>query len=172
VLAYIHRCRGEVFLCIPNLSRAVGAVDLELPAFRGAIPREALSQTLFPPIGSYPYFLTLGPYEFQWHSLVDDIKRISCFISYSSRDDALAKKLLEELEHMSIECCKAPGDLTIGRELRGTHDPDRAQIRSPGRTPFAGFDPQRMGEILGRDCASTGACRVPPTPAGPPASSR
>jgi maltose alpha-D-glucosyltransferase / alpha-amylase len=63
VLAYIRRYRDDVILCAVNLSRTVQPVELDLSAFAGLVPVEML------PIGTAPYFLTLGPYGFYWFEL-------------------------------------------------------------------------------------------------------
>jgi len=118
VLAFVRRDQDEAVLCVANLSRAPGSVELDLSAFEGGVPIDLLSRTYFPPIGKLPYLMTLGPYEFQWHSLTGVEERISCFISYSSRDEELAEKLVRDLEEKSIVCWKAPGDLSIGESFR------------------------------------------------------
>jgi len=69
VLAYIRRYRDDVILCAVNLSRSVQPVELDLSAFAGLVPVEMLGYTEFPPIGTAPYFLTLGPYGFYWFEL-------------------------------------------------------------------------------------------------------
>ncbi len=69
VLVYIRRYRDDVILCAVNLSRTVQPVELDLSAFAGLVPVEMLGYTEFPPIGTTPYFLTLGPYGFYWFEL-------------------------------------------------------------------------------------------------------
>jgi maltose alpha-D-glucosyltransferase/alpha-amylase len=69
VLTYIRRFRDDVILCAVNLSRTVQPVELDLSAFAGLVPVEMLGYTEFPPIGTTPYFLTLGPYGFYWFEL-------------------------------------------------------------------------------------------------------
>jgi len=69
VLAYIRRYRDDVILCAVNLSRTVQPVELDLSAFAGLMPVEMLGYTELPPIGTAPYFLTLGPYGFYWFEL-------------------------------------------------------------------------------------------------------
>jgi maltose alpha-D-glucosyltransferase/alpha-amylase len=69
ILAYLRRWRGESILCVANLSRYVQPCELDLSAFRGAVPVEMIGLTEFPPIGDLPYFLTLGPHAFFWFQL-------------------------------------------------------------------------------------------------------
>jgi maltose alpha-D-glucosyltransferase/alpha-amylase len=69
VLAYLRRYRGDVILCVANLSRSVQPVMLDLQAFEGLTPVEVLGYTEFPVISRQPYFLSLGPYGFYWFEL-------------------------------------------------------------------------------------------------------
>jgi hypothetical protein len=46
----------------------------------------------------------------------------SCFISYSSRDDALAQRLHVDLQAKGVRCWFAPEDLKIGDEFRSRID--------------------------------------------------
>jgi maltose alpha-D-glucosyltransferase/alpha-amylase len=69
VLVYVRRYRDDVILCVANLSRTVQPAELDLRAFAGLVPVEMLGFTEFPPIGTTPYFLTLGPYGFYWFEL-------------------------------------------------------------------------------------------------------
>jgi hypothetical protein len=45
----------------------------------------------------------------------------SCFISYSSRDEALAQRLHADLQVDGVRCWFAPEDLKIGDEFRTFH---------------------------------------------------
>jgi len=70
VLAYIRRYQGEVILAVANLCRYAQPVELDLGGeFEGWTPLEMLGRTEFPPIGTLPYFLTLGPHSFYWFRL-------------------------------------------------------------------------------------------------------
>ena len=69
VLAFVRRYRDDVILCVANLARTVQPAELDLSAFSGLVPVEMLGYTEFPPIGTLPYFLTLGPYGFYWFEL-------------------------------------------------------------------------------------------------------
>jgi uncharacterized protein YjbI with pentapeptide repeats len=46
----------------------------------------------------------------------------SCFISYSSRDEALAQRLHADLQYKGVRCWFAPEDLKIGDEFRSRID--------------------------------------------------
>ncbi|MGD2217145.1 MAG: maltose alpha-D-glucosyltransferase, partial [Gemmatimonadales bacterium] len=69
VLVFLRRWEDEIILVVVNLSRFVQAVELELPDFKGMVPVEVFGRTDFPPIGEFPYFLTLGPHTFYWFKL-------------------------------------------------------------------------------------------------------
>ena len=69
VLAYIRQHENEAILCVANLSRSAQAVELDLRAWQGRIPREMLGRTLFPPITEAPFIVTLAPYGFFWFLL-------------------------------------------------------------------------------------------------------
>ncbi len=69
VLAFLRRHEDEQVLVVANLSRFAQYVELDLSEFRGLAPVELFGQTPFPPIGEWPYLLTLGPHTFYWLSL-------------------------------------------------------------------------------------------------------
>jgi hypothetical protein len=46
--------------------------------------------------------------------------RMTCFISYSSKDEAFVKKLYNDLQREGISCFYAPEDLKIGDRIRQT----------------------------------------------------
>jgi len=46
----------------------------------------------------------------------------SCFISYSSKDDALAQRLYADLKAYGVDCWFAPHDMKIGARIRPTLD--------------------------------------------------
>jgi maltose alpha-D-glucosyltransferase/alpha-amylase len=69
VLAFIRQHEDEQVLVVANLSRFPQYVELDLSRFRGLSPVELFGQTPFPPIGEWPYLLTLGPHTFYWLSL-------------------------------------------------------------------------------------------------------
>jgi maltose alpha-D-glucosyltransferase / alpha-amylase len=69
VLAFLRRHEDEQVLVVANLSRFAQYVELDLSEFRGLAPVELFGQTPFPPIGEWPYLLTLGPNSFYWLSL-------------------------------------------------------------------------------------------------------
>jgi maltose alpha-D-glucosyltransferase/alpha-amylase len=66
VLVYLREADEERILCIVNVSRAPQAVELDLAEFRGMVPVELTAGSVFPPIGTLPYLLTLPAYGFFW----------------------------------------------------------------------------------------------------------
>jgi maltose alpha-D-glucosyltransferase/alpha-amylase len=76
VLVFLRRYKGDIILCVNNLSRFAQYVSLELAEFRGRVPVELWSDNPFPPIGELPYLLTLGPHNFLWFRLSrpEDVK--------------------------------------------------------------------------------------------------
>jgi len=70
VLAYLREWSGETILVVANLSGSAEPVELNLRAYRGAVPAEMFGGALFPAIGEEPYFLSLGPYGFYWLRLI------------------------------------------------------------------------------------------------------
>jgi maltose alpha-D-glucosyltransferase / alpha-amylase len=69
VLAYLREYDSETILCVANLSRFVQPVELDLSRFDGWTPVELIGETVFPKIGTLPYFLTFGPHAFYWFRL-------------------------------------------------------------------------------------------------------
>jgi maltose alpha-D-glucosyltransferase/alpha-amylase len=69
VLAYLRQYESETLLVVANLSRYSQCVELDLSRFRGQTPVELFGLTQFPPIGQWPYLLTLGPHGFYWFQL-------------------------------------------------------------------------------------------------------
>ncbi|MFL5797361.1 MAG: maltose alpha-D-glucosyltransferase [Actinomycetota bacterium] len=72
VLAFLRRFEDERILVVVNLSRHAQYVELDLSQFRNSMPVELFGHTEFPKIGDLPYFITLGPYQFYWFSLVPE----------------------------------------------------------------------------------------------------
>ena len=71
MLSYVREHDGEVMLCVNNLSRFAQPVELDLRAWEGRIPGEALGGVPFPAVGELPYLLTLNGYGFVWLRLVE-----------------------------------------------------------------------------------------------------
>jgi maltose alpha-D-glucosyltransferase / alpha-amylase len=69
ILAFLRLLDDETILVIVNLSRFTQAVELDLAAYRGAVPVELFGSTELPAIGDLPYFLTLGGHGFYWFAL-------------------------------------------------------------------------------------------------------
>ena len=69
VLAYVRQLGEETILVVNNLASTAQAVELDLRNYKGRIPIEMFGKNLFPRIGTLPYLLTLGPYQFFWFRL-------------------------------------------------------------------------------------------------------
>ncbi|HVO63505.1 MAG TPA: maltose alpha-D-glucosyltransferase [Terriglobales bacterium] len=69
ILAFVRRLGSETVLAVNNLSGSAQAVELDLSEFRGCVLVEMFARNMFPRIGSVPYLLTLGPYQFYWFHL-------------------------------------------------------------------------------------------------------
>jgi len=69
VLAYLRMHDGETILCVVNISGSAQAMELDLSEFRGVAPIELMGGSVFPPISSAPYLLTLAAYGFFWFRL-------------------------------------------------------------------------------------------------------
>jgi maltose alpha-D-glucosyltransferase/alpha-amylase len=69
VLAYTRQFGEELVLMVNNLSNSAQAVELDVQKYKGYVPIEMFGRNLFPRLGSAPYILTLGPYQFYWFQL-------------------------------------------------------------------------------------------------------
>jgi maltose alpha-D-glucosyltransferase/alpha-amylase len=69
VLAFLRRHADDTILVVCNLSERSQPVELDLSAYRGAVPTELLGETRFPPVTAQPYFLSLGAHGFYWFRL-------------------------------------------------------------------------------------------------------
>ncbi len=69
VLSYVREFRGERVLIVNNLCSSALSTELDLQPYAGSIPIEMFGGNPFPPIGTAPYGLTLGPYQFYWFRL-------------------------------------------------------------------------------------------------------
>jgi maltose alpha-D-glucosyltransferase/alpha-amylase len=69
ILAFVRCYEDEHVLVVANLSRFVQFARLDLARYAGTPPVELFGRTEFPPIGTQPYFLTLGPHAFYWFQL-------------------------------------------------------------------------------------------------------
>lgn len=57
-----------------------------------------------------------------WAQMIRPIQYHSCFISYSSKDDPLARRLYADLQEQGVRCWFAPEDLKIGDKWRARID--------------------------------------------------
>ncbi len=69
-LSYTRRYRDRIVLIVNNLSRFTQPIELDLRKYEGFRPVEMLGGTPFPPIGTLPYFFTVGPHNFFHFDLV------------------------------------------------------------------------------------------------------
>ncbi|HEY2760165.1 MAG TPA: maltose alpha-D-glucosyltransferase, partial [Pirellulales bacterium] len=69
VLAFVRQYEEDRVLVVANLSRFSQYVELDLSVMEGYVPVELFGHHSFPPIGKFPYLLTLGPHSFYWFSL-------------------------------------------------------------------------------------------------------
>jgi maltose alpha-D-glucosyltransferase / alpha-amylase len=72
VFAHIRRFEDDVVLCVHNLARSAQYVELDLSEYEGRRPVEMLGRTRFPPIGEWPYLLTLAPRGWFWFLLEEE----------------------------------------------------------------------------------------------------
>jgi len=70
VLAFLRQDGDVTVLVVANLAGTAQPVELNLSAFNGRVPIELLGGTHFPPIGEWPYLLTLGGHGFYWFQLM------------------------------------------------------------------------------------------------------
>ncbi len=70
VLAFVRSLPGEPsILVVANLSRHAQAVEIDLAEHVNSVPVELFGRTRFAPVGTLPYYLTLGPHDFFWFLL-------------------------------------------------------------------------------------------------------
>jgi maltose alpha-D-glucosyltransferase/alpha-amylase len=69
VLAFTRTFRNETVLAVNNLAATAQVVQLDLGRLAGAIPIEMFGGSIFPRIGSGPYVMMMGPYDFYWFRL-------------------------------------------------------------------------------------------------------
>ncbi|RCK80908.1 MAG: Trehalose synthase [Candidatus Ozemobacter sibiricus] len=69
VMTFLREYEGQKVLVAANLSRFAQPCELGLGELNGWQPREVFGGVVFPRIGEWPYFLTLGPHGFYWFDL-------------------------------------------------------------------------------------------------------
>ena len=69
VLAFVRQYEDERILVVANLSRFAQGVELDLSKHQGTVPVEVFGRNHFPAVSEQPYFLSLGPFGFQWFHL-------------------------------------------------------------------------------------------------------
>jgi maltose alpha-D-glucosyltransferase / alpha-amylase len=123
VLAYVRQYENEAILCVANLSRSAQAVELDMRAWQGRIPREMLGRTLFPQITENPFVVTLAPYGFFWFLLTEP-------------EEARADASAIQLELATIVLRDGWHDLLHGRE-RSVFERETLSHYLPARRWFA-----------------------------------
>jgi hypothetical protein len=83
----------------------------------------ALNMIMLPPDGSALHFLRGAGFWDEWidfyrTTMMHPIQYHSCFISYSSKDETLAKRLHADLQAQGVRCWFAPEDMKIGDKIR------------------------------------------------------
>jgi len=123
-----------VYLKGANLSHAsmrgtfLGDIDLsEVKGLESVVhegPSEISISTIYRSKGNIPEAFLKGAgvddtFITYIRSLVGkSIEYFSCFISYSSKDEAFAKRLYADLQNNNVRCWFAPEDLKIGDKIR------------------------------------------------------
>jgi maltose alpha-D-glucosyltransferase / alpha-amylase len=69
VLAFTRALGSETVLVVNNLAGTAQVAELDLSRLAGAIPIEMFGGSIFPRIGSGPYVMMMGPYDFYWFRL-------------------------------------------------------------------------------------------------------
>ncbi len=128
VLAYLREHDDECILCVANVSRAPQAVELDLSAFRDAVPIELTGGSAFPQIGVSPYPLTLSAYSFYWFHLDTRVARTEHFGPTFKPElftlvlTSSARNLLSGREGAAFERTIAPQFLAKRRWFAGKTD--------------------------------------------------
>ncbi len=102
VFAYLRSDDRETILCVANLSRAPQPVELDLSAYQGRVPLELLGQSVFPPIGELPYFVTLPAYGFYWFLLAEETNAPSWYEPHVTPMPELLTLVLPDLWHSLV----------------------------------------------------------------------
>jgi maltose alpha-D-glucosyltransferase/alpha-amylase len=72
VLAFVREDADETILVVANLSRYPQWTELPLPEYEGRVPVELFGSVSFPPIGSAPWLISLGPHSFLWFRIAQE----------------------------------------------------------------------------------------------------
>ncbi len=70
ILVFIRYYEDEIILTVSNLSKYPQFVTIDLTEYKGYTPIEVFGKQAFPPVGEWPYFFTVGSYDFYWFLLV------------------------------------------------------------------------------------------------------
>ena len=145
ILAYVRQHGDEAILVVANLSRTAQAVDLDLSAWKGAVPVELVGRAPFPPIEDGSYRLTLPAYAFFWFLLAPEAdaprwydpvpEPLPDFITVTARGGRI-ERIFEGREKSQLETDTLPAFLPLQRWF-GAKD---ARIRSTTVTPLASLE--------------------------------
>jgi maltose alpha-D-glucosyltransferase/alpha-amylase len=69
VLAFTRALGRQTVLVVCNLAGTAQVAELDLSSLAGAIPIEMFGGSIFPRIGTTPYPMMMGPYDFYWFKL-------------------------------------------------------------------------------------------------------
>jgi len=108
LLEYLEDCKAE-FILGPNGQYESFFKDLYLHLTRAIPPYQAPVVPKTSTVPAPPTVITEPTQSVQYHS---------CFISYSSKDEMLARRLHDDLQEQGVRCWFAPEDLKIGEEFR------------------------------------------------------
>jgi len=86
----------------------------------------------------------------------------SVFISYSSKDEALAKRLHADLQAAGGRCWFAPHNLEIGEPILSGIDSGDQALQQAALDPISGLSSKRLDRARGPDGAGAGTHRAPP----------
>ncbi len=92
-LSYTRRWRDRIVLIVNNLSRFTQPIELDLGEYEGFRPVEMLGGTEFPPIGTLPYFFTVGPHNFFWFDLIPASERAEAKLRRLVAGERVKRKL-------------------------------------------------------------------------------
>ena len=120
----------ETVLCVFNLSRAAQAVELDLAEFSGRVPVGMIGGSVFPPIGSLPYLITLPPYNFFWFVLSSAAQLPSW---HTPVPESLPEFATIVVRHDIEEVLSVGGRAVIENEVLPAYLPKRRWYASKGR---------------------------------------
>jgi maltose alpha-D-glucosyltransferase/alpha-amylase len=100
VLAFLRSYQEEAIMVVANLSHAAQQTELDLARFQERVPVELFGGVEFAPIGSAPYYITLGPHSFLWFSLETERRKPLRLRPLPSEGAAAPPSLVETEEEL------------------------------------------------------------------------